>query len=144
MWGGGARAARGGPPRPPPAADLAQLLLPRFQESAKRRALSEGRLIGRGLNASPGAATGRAVFDADTAVNANGGQPVILVRRETSAEDVHGIIAAAAVLTSRGGTPTPAAVATRGLATPAVVGCAELRVDTARRSMSVNGTTIAE
>ena len=53
-----------------PAADLAQLLLPRFQESAKRRALSEGRLIGRGLNASPGAATGRAVFDADAAVDA--------------------------------------------------------------------------
>jgi len=127
-----------------PAADLAQLLLPRFQESAKRRALSEGRLIGRGLNASPGAATGRAVFDADTAVNANGGQPVILVRRETSAEDVHGIIAAAAVLTSRGGITSHAAVVTRGLGKPAVVGCAELRVDTARRSMSVNGTTIAE
>src|SRR3990170_3737517 len=127
-----------------PAADLAQLLLPRFQESAKRRALSEGRLIGRGLNASPGAATGRAVFDADAAVDGNGDQPVILVRRETSAEDVHGIIAAAAVLTSRGGITSHAAVVTRGLGKPAVVGCAELRIDSARRSMSVNGTQIAE
>jgi pyruvate,orthophosphate dikinase len=127
-----------------PAADLAQLLLPRFQESAKRRALSEGRLIGRGLNASPGAATGRAVFDADAAVNANGDQPVILVRRETSAEDVSGIIAAAAVLTARGGITSHAAVVTRGLGKPAVVGCAELRIDTARRRMSVNGARIAE
>src|SRR3990172_6723214 len=127
-----------------PAADLAQLLLPRFQESAKRRALSEGRLIGRGLNASPGAAPGRAVFDADAAVDANGDQPVILVRRETSAEDVHGIIAAAGVLTSRGGITSHAAVVTRGLGKPAVVGCAELRIDTARRRMSVNGARIAE
>jgi len=127
-----------------PAADLAQLLLPRFPVSAKRRALSEGRLMARGLNASPGAATGAAVFDADAAVNASGGRPVILVRRETSAEDVHGIIAAAAVLTARGGITSHAAVVTRGLGKPAVVGCAELRIDTARRRMSVNGTQIAE
>ena len=58
---------------------------------------------------------------------------MILVRRETSAEDVHGIIAAAAVLTSRGGITSHAAVVTRGLGKPAVVGCAELRIDTARR-----------
>ena len=126
-----------------PAADLAQLLVPRFQESAKRHALSQGRLLARGLNASPGAATGRAVFDADAAV-ANGDEPVILVRRETSADDVHGIIAAAAVLTSRGGITSHAAVVTRGLGKPAVVGCAELRIDAARRHLSVNGTQIAE
>ncbi len=128
-----------------PAADLSQLLLPRFQETAKRQALADGRLLGRGLNASPGAATGRVVFDADAAASgANGGEPVILVRRETSAEDVHGIIAAAAVLTSRGGVTSHAAVVTRGLGKPAVVGCAALRIDPARRRMSVNGTDIGE
>ena len=129
-----------------PAADLAQLLLPRFPDAAKRRALDEGRLIGHGLSASPGAATGRAVFDAETAAAAstNGNEPVVLVRRETSAEDVHGIIAAAAVLTSRGGVTSHAAVVTRGLGKPAVVGCAELRIEPARRRMSVNGTEIHE
>ncbi|KKL89726.1 hypothetical protein LCGC14_1911820, partial [marine sediment metagenome] len=127
-----------------PAADLAQLLLPRFQEAAKRQALAEGRLLGRGLNASPGAATGRVVFDADAAAFADGSEPTILVRRETSAEDIHGIIAAAAVLTSRGGVTSHAAVVTRGLGKPAVVGCAALRIDPARRRMSVNGTDIDE
>ncbi len=129
-----------------PAADLSQLLLPRFRETAKRRALAEGRLIGRGLNASPGAATGRVVFDADAAVaaSANADESVVLVRRETSAEDVHGIIAAAAVLTSRGGITSHAAVVTRGLGKPAVVGCGVLRIEPARRRMSVNGAQIQE
>ena len=128
-----------------PAADLAQLLLPRFQEAAKRQALAEGRLLGRGLNASPGAATGRVVFDADTAASAvNGSEPVILVRRETSAEDVHGIIAAAAVLTGRGGVTSHAAVVARGLGKPAVVGCTDLRIDPAQRRMFVNGIHIGE
>jgi pyruvate,orthophosphate dikinase len=129
-----------------PAADLSQLLLPRFKEAAKRQALAEGRLIGRGLNASPGAATGRVVFDADAAAAAaaNGNQPVVLVRPETSAEDVHGIIAAAAVLTSRGGVTSHAAVVTRGLGKPAVVGCGVLRIEPAQRRMSVNGTQVQE
>jgi pyruvate,orthophosphate dikinase len=128
-----------------PAAELAQLLLPRFQDNAKRQALIEGRLMGRGLNASPGAATGRAIFDADAAASAdNGDTPVVLVRRETSAEDVHGIIAAAAVLTSRGGVTSHAAVVTRGLGKPAVVGCADLRIDPERRQITVNGMVIHE
>jgi pyruvate,orthophosphate dikinase len=128
-----------------PAAELAQLLLPRFQDAAKRQALAEGRLMGRGLSASPGAATGRAVFDADAAATAdNGNTPVILVRRETSAEDVHGIIAAVAVLTCRGGVTSHAAVVTRGLGKPAVVGCADLRIDPERRRMSVNEVVISE
>ena len=129
-----------------PAGDLSQLLLPRFRDSAKRQALVEGRLIGRGLNASPGAATGPVVFDADAAAaaGANGSQPVVLVRRETSAEDVHGIIAAAAVLTSRGGITSHAAVVTRGLGKPAVVGCGVLHIEPKQRRMSVNGTRVRE
>ncbi|MCH7998064.1 MAG: pyruvate, phosphate dikinase [Chloroflexi bacterium] len=127
-----------------PAADLAQLLLPRFQEAAKRQALAEGRLLGRGLNASPGAATGRVVFDADAAASAAGSEPTILVRRETSAEDIHGIIAAAAVLTGRGGVTSHAAVVTRGMGKPAVVGCTDLHIDPARRRMSANGIDIDE
>ncbi|HEU5324087.1 MAG TPA: putative PEP-binding protein, partial [Methylomirabilota bacterium] len=129
-----------------PAADLSQLLLPRFQDTAKKRALAEGRLLGRGLNASPGAATGRAVFDPDAAASASGqgNGPVVLVRRETSADDVHGIIAAAAVLTSRGGITSHAAVVTRGLGKPAVVGCTALRIDPAHRVMRVNGTQVHE
>ncbi len=128
-----------------PAADLSQLLLPRFRDSAKREALSANRLIGRGLNASPGAATGRAVFDADAAAaSANDAGPVVLVRRETSAEDVHGMIAAAAILTSRGGITSHAAVVARGLGRPAVVGCSALRIEPSRKRMFVNGTEVKE
>ncbi|HEU4759096.1 MAG TPA: pyruvate, phosphate dikinase, partial [Dehalococcoidia bacterium] len=128
-----------------PAADLAQLLLPRFDEGAKREALRQGRLLGRGLNASPGAATGRAVFDADAAAaGADRGETVILVRPETSADDMPGILRAAAVLTSRGGITSHAAVVTRGLGKPAVVGCTALQVDPRARRMSVNGAAVQE
>ncbi len=131
-----------------PAADLAQLLLPRFDEGAKREALRQGRLLGRGLNASPGAATGRAVFDAGAAAGAaDRGETVILVRPETSADDMPGILRAAAVLTSRGGITSHAAVVARGLGKPAVVGCTALRVDPRSRSASggsVNGATVQE
>ncbi|MDO8614503.1 MAG: pyruvate, phosphate dikinase [Dehalococcoidia bacterium] len=126
-----------------PAADLTQLLLPRFDDAAKRSAVGEGRLLGRGLNASPGAATGRAVFDAATAAREEG-DPVILVRPETSADDVPGILRAAAVLTSRGGITSHAAVIARGLGKPAVVGCTALNVDPGQRRMSVGGAVILE
>ena len=110
-----------------PPDDLTQLLLPRFDEEAKKQAVEEGRLLGKGLNASPGAATGRAVFEVAAADGA--GRPLILVRPETSADDMPGILRAAAVLTSRGGITSHAAVVTRGLGKPAVVGCTELNVD---------------
>ena len=125
--------------------DLAQLLMPRFDEEAKERALSSGRLLGRGLNASPGAASGQAIFDADTAVAAAAqGEPVILVRLETNADDIHGIMNADAVLTGRGGGTSHAAVVTRGLGKPAVVGCDDITVDHQNRRFTANGSTVCE
>jgi pyruvate,orthophosphate dikinase len=121
-----------------PPDDLTQLLLPRFDENAKAQAVADGRLLGKGLNASPGAATGRAVFEVD-ATTAPG---FIFVRPETSAEDMPGILRARAVLTSRGGITSHAAVVTRGLGKPAVVGCTELKVDSHNRRMTVDGTTV--
>jgi pyruvate,orthophosphate dikinase len=123
-----------------PANDLTQLLLPRFADEAKSQAVADGRLLGKGLNASPGAATGRAVFDPD---DVSGGG-FILVRPETSADDMPGILRAAAVLTSRGGITSHAAVVTRGLGRPAVVGCTELKVDTRKRCMAVDGKIVNE
>ncbi len=123
-----------------PPDDLAQLLLPRFDEEAKKQAVAEGRLLGKGLNASPGAATGRAVFEVD----ASTAPGFIFVRPETSADDMPGILRAAAVLTSRGGITSHAAVVTRGLGKPAVVGCTELKVDARNRQMTVDGKTVNE
>ena len=123
-----------------PAADLFQLLLPVFDKDAKKKAEEEGRLIGKGLNASPGAATGRAVFDSASA--AEMGPTSILVRPETSADDMPGILRAAAVLTSRGGSSSHAAVVTRGLGKPAVVGASDITVDTRAGQMSANGKTV--
>jgi pyruvate,orthophosphate dikinase len=127
-----------------PAADLAQLLVPRFNDTAKKEAVRQGRLLARGLNASPGAATGHAVFSAEVAANGHGHGTVILVRPETSADDMPGILKAAAVLTSRGGITSHAAVVTRGLGKPAVVGCTTLRVDPRLRKLSVNDTELGE
>jgi pyruvate,orthophosphate dikinase len=126
-----------------PAGDLSQLLVPHFDERAKRQAVSDKRLLGRGLNASPGAATGRAVFDT-AAVVAAAGLSVILVRPETSADDMPGILHAAGVVTSRGGITSHAAVVTRALGKPAVVGCTTLRVDAHQRHVSVDGIVVNE
>ena len=125
-----------------PANDLAQLLLPRFDEASKKRAVDEGRLLGSGLNASPGAATGRAVFESGKVAAELEHGPVILVRPETSPDDMPGILRAAAVLTSRGGITSHAAVVTRGLGKPAVVGASDLRVDAERGRVSANGATV--
>ena len=122
-----------------------QLLLPRFDEKAVDKARSEGRYLGKGLNASPGAATGRAVFEADRAVEWKGkGETVLLVRPETSPEDFHGMIAAAGILTSRGGSTSHAAVVARGLGLPCVTGMGELHVDIAKRTMRVGDKTLKE
>jgi pyruvate,orthophosphate dikinase len=86
--------------------------------------------IATGLPASPGAATGKAIFDTDEAHRLGAmGQSVILVREETTPEDIHGIIAAKGVLTSRGGMTSHAAVVARGMGKPAVVGCEQIRID---------------
>jgi pyruvate, orthophosphate dikinase len=122
-----------------PAAHLDQLLHPIIDPSIRATPLCVG------LPASPGAASGIAVFDPETAVErAHGGKNVILVRDETTPEDFHGIVAARAVLTARGGMTSHAAVVARGMGKCAVVGCKEIEVDLERRSFNVNGTHVAE
>ncbi len=122
-----------------------QLLLPRFDETAVEKARAAGRYLARGLNASPGAATGRAVFDADRAVELKGAkQLVVLVRPETSPDDFHGMVAATGILTARGGSTSHAAVVARGLGLPCVSGCSELDIDLPKRVMRVGGKTIKE
>ena len=98
-----------------------------------------------GLPASPGAASGQAVFDADVAVQrAAAGDSVILVREETTPEDFHGLVSARAVLTSRGGMTSHAAVVARGMGKCAVVGAREMQVDVAQRHFMVGETRVAE
>ncbi|HEY5625621.1 MAG TPA: pyruvate, phosphate dikinase [Dehalococcoidia bacterium] len=120
-----------------PADELSQLLLPRFDEESKERAVKDGRLLGTGLNASPGAATGVLAIDGDDAERL--GERAILVRPETSADDMPAILKAGAVLTSRGGITSHAAVVTRGLGKPAVVGLSAIHVDAQRGQVSFDG-----
>ncbi|MFO7271404.1 MAG: pyruvate, phosphate dikinase [Sphaerobacter thermophilus] len=102
-----------------------------------------GEVLANGLPASPGAATGQVVFDADEAkALAEDGHDVILVRLETSPEDFHGMLAARAVLTARGGMTSHAAVVARGMGKPAVVGCTALQVDYDRQQITINGKVI--
>jgi pyruvate,orthophosphate dikinase len=98
-----------------------------------------------GLPASPGAASGKAVFDADAAeLQARQGDKVILVREETTPDDFHGIVAARAVLTARGGMTSHAAVVARGMGKCAVVGCGAMKVDATHRHFTVGDVTIRE
>ena len=106
---------------------------------------SEGEAIASGLNASPGAAVGRAVFTADDAQAwAERGEPVILVRRETTPDDYHGMIRSQGILTSAGGTNSHAAVVARGEGIPAVCGADAIRVDRQGKRFTVGGSTVAE
>ncbi|HEX3211658.1 MAG TPA: putative PEP-binding protein, partial [Actinomycetota bacterium] len=101
--------------------------------------------IATGLNASPGAAVGKAVFSADDAQAwAERGEPVILVRRETTPDDYHGMIRSQGILTSAGGTNSHAAVVARGEGIPAVCGADSIRVDRQGKKFSVGGTTVNE
>ena len=122
-----------------PAADLDQLLHPIIDPSVRATPICVG------LPASPGAASGVAVFDPETAEErGRAGENVILVRDETTPEDFHGIVAARAVLTARGGMTSHAAVVARGMGKCAIVGCKEIEVDATHRTFSVNGTSVAE
>ncbi len=122
---------------------IVQLLLPRFDEAAK--ASAQDRFLGRGLNASPGAATGKAVFDPDRAVELKAaGDPVILVRIETSPDDVHGMLAAKGVLTARGGATSHAAVVARSMGLPCVAGAESLQIDYGQRTMRAGAVTVTE
>ncbi len=118
-----------------------QLLLPRFDESEKQKAEEEGRLLAKGLNASPGAASGKAIFDADRAEQlGKAGTPVVLVRPETSPDDVHGMLVAKGILTARGGATSHAAVVARGLGLPCVAGTEGIRVHEEERLFRVVGS----
>ena len=122
-----------------PADQLDQLLHPVIDSAVRATAIATG------LPASPGAASGRAVFDADEAVRRSAaGDAVILVREETTPEDFHGLVAARAVLTSRGGMTSHAAVVARGMGKCAIVGCHEMVVDPERRACLMNGTAVNE
>jgi pyruvate, orthophosphate dikinase len=120
-----------------PPNDLNQLLHPTLDPSSKLALLTTG------LPASPGAACGTVVFDADEAVRlARAGQAVILVRRETSPEDFHGMVTAKAILTARGGMTSHAAVVARGMGKPCVAGAQALEVDERASRLSVNGRSL--
>ena len=122
-----------------PAGQLDQLLHPIIDPSVRAVPLCIG------LPASPGAASGVAVFDPDSAEERGAaGDAVILVRDETTPEDFHGIVAARAVLTARGGMTSHAAVVARGMGKCAIVGCKDIDVDIDHRRFSVNGTEISE
>jgi len=119
----------------------------RLEELFKRRVRpGDAEPIARGLNASPGAATGKVVFSADDAQAwaRDRGEPVILVRRETTPDDYHGMIASQGILTSAGGTNSHAAVVARGEGIPAVCGADAIKLDPASGTFSANGTTVAE
>jgi pyruvate,orthophosphate dikinase len=116
---------------------LDQLLHPTLDPKAQRT------LFGRGLPASPGAASGAVVFSADDAeMRAAKGESVILVRIETSPEDIHGMHAARGILTTRGGMTSHAAVVARGMGRPCVAGAGGIQVDYGARTLSAGGRTI--
>ncbi|PZS12392.1 MAG: pyruvate, phosphate dikinase [Pseudonocardiales bacterium] len=111
-------------------AQLAQLMFPRFDESAQRKKIAQG------MGASPGAAVGKVVFDSYTAIKwSRSGEDVILVRRETNPDDLEGMIAARGILTSRGGKTSHAAVVARGMGKTCVCGVESMNVDTKKRVM---------
>ncbi|MGZ5445620.1 MAG: pyruvate, phosphate dikinase, partial [Thermoanaerobaculia bacterium] len=111
---------------------IIQLLAPVFDAKEKQRALSDGRLLSRALPAGPGAAAGRIAFNAERAILMAKDDPVILVRVETSPEDIAGMHIAAGILTTRGGLTSHAAVVARGMGRPCVVGAGSIRVDYSR------------
>jgi len=124
---------------------LSQLLAPVFPASEKERAVAEGHLLAKGLPAGPGAACGRAAFSAERAVEmAHAGDPVILVRAETSPEDILGMAASQGILTSRGGMTSHAAVVARGMGKCCVVGCGEITIDARYARMMSRGHTVSE
>ncbi len=121
--------------------DVDQLLHPQFDPEA----LEKATLLAVGLNASPGAAVGRAVFDSDRAEDMGKiGEDVILVRPETTPDDVNGMFVSQGFLTQHGGGTSHAAVVARGWGKPCVAGCEEIRIDNNKKLFTVNGHTVEE
>ncbi len=133
-----------------PPDDLNQLLQPLFDPQAKRRAIDEGKFLAKGINAGPGAATGRIKFhaeDAEAWVHQHKGKPdghVILVRRETSPEDIRGMQAADGILTAFGGASSHAALVSRQMGKVCIVGCGALNIDYAKGTMSVGDQVLKD
>ncbi|MBZ0105613.1 MAG: pyruvate, phosphate dikinase [Sulfuricella denitrificans] len=118
---------------------LEQLLVPQLSPSFKGKSLAQG------LPASPGAASGKIVFDADTAeIRGRAGEKIILVREETKPEDIHGFFQAQGILTSRGGKTSHAAVVARGMGKPCVSGCEQIVINDQLRSAVIGDTTLHE
>jgi pyruvate,orthophosphate dikinase len=134
-----------------PPDDLNQLLQPIFDPDAKRKAIADGQLLAKGINAGPGAATGKIKFFADDAEayvhkmgKDNPDGRVILVRRETSPEDIRGMQAAQGILTAFGGASSHAALVSRQMGKVCVVGCGDLQIDYNKRTVTVKGKTLKE
>jgi pyruvate,orthophosphate dikinase len=132
-----------------PPDDLNQLLQPLFDPEAKRKAIAEGRLLAKGINAGPGAATGRIKFhaeDAEAWVHKHGkGNPegrVILCRRETSPEDIRGMQAADGILTAFGGASSHAALVSRQMGKVCIVGCNALNIDYTKGTLTVGNKVL--
>ncbi len=124
---------------------LNQLLRPIFDHVEKDGAIKGGRLLAKGLNAGPGAATGRLVFNSvDAEAWASRGEKVILTRIETSPEDIKGMNAAEGILTARGGMTSHAALVARQMGKVCVAGCGELLIDYGKHTMAVKGRTLKE
>ena len=124
---------------------LNQLLRPIFSPEAKRRAVAEKRVLAKGLAAGPGAATGKVVFNApDAEAWAARGEQVLLLRIETSPEDIRGMDAAQGILTARGGMTSHAALVGRQMGKVCVVGCEALDIDYVARTLTVDGRVVKE
>jgi pyruvate,orthophosphate dikinase len=118
---------------------LEQLLVPQLSPNFKGKSLAQG------LPASPGAASGKIVFDADTAeIRGRAGEKIILVREETKPEDIHGFFQAQGILTSRGGKTSHAAVVARGMGKPCVSGCEAIHIDDIQRKAQIGDMTLHE
>jgi pyruvate,orthophosphate dikinase len=117
---------------------LDQLLHPMIDPKAKIE------VAAKGLNASPGAASGKAIFDADTAAELGKSEDVILIRPETTPDDIHGMLVSKGVLTTRGGMTSHASVVARGLGIPCVAGCEALVLDLEAKTASLSGKKISE
>jgi len=124
---------------------IEQFLSPGFDPAARNKAIAEGRVLATGLPAGPGAASGRIVFGAETAEEwARRGETVILVRHETSAEDIHGMAVSAGILTARGGMTSHAALVARQMGKVCVVGCHDAEIEPRGRKLRFGSRTLKE
>ncbi|MEX0585386.1 MAG: putative PEP-binding protein, partial [Pirellulales bacterium] len=130
-----------------PADDLNQLLQPIFDPAAKKQAVDENRLLAKGINAGPGAATGKIVFhasDAEEQFNTDEKLQLVLVRRETSPEDLRGMKVAKGILTAFGGASSHAALVSRQMGKTCVVGCGTLNIDYEKGTVTVGDKVLKE